>query len=161
MELYVLRHGIAEDAPAGMSDGDRQLTSEGKRKLREILRVAGHAGVKPTLILTSPLVRAVQTARIAAEELHYEAEVVRTSVLTPGGDPRQVWDEIRTHREQAQLLLSSHNPLCEILAGYLLSSPELPIDFKKGALLRLDLGHFGTVPRGVLRWFLVPRLAGA
>ena len=58
------------------------------------------------------------------------------------------------------LLLASHNPLCASLAGYLLGTPELMVDYKKGALMRIDIDSFGPQPRGVLRWFLVPTLAG-
>ena len=69
MQIYILRHGIAEDAGPGQSDSERALTSEGKKKLRNVLRAAHEAGVTPALILTSPLKRAVQTAELAAEIL--------------------------------------------------------------------------------------------
>lgn len=160
MELYILRHGIAEDGHAGLPDEQRQLTPEGRAKLREILRSARRAGVTPSLILTSPLVRAVQTAQIATEELGYNGDLVRTSGLTPDADPRETYTEIRTHRDERQVLLSSHNPLCSSLAGYLLGSRELWVDYKKGALMRIDFDRFGPDPHGILRWFLVPKLVG-
>ena len=69
MEIYLLRHGLAEDqAPAGR-DGDRRLTDEGRTKLHRVMARAHTAGVNPALILSSPLVRAMQTAEIAAQEL--------------------------------------------------------------------------------------------
>ena len=161
MELYILRHGIAEDGHAGLPDGQRQLTPEGRSKLREVLKVARRAGVSPTLLLTSPLVRAVQTAELASEELSYKGDLVRTSTLIPEADPRETWSEIRQHSDESQLLLASHNPLCASLAGYLLGSPELWADYKKGALMRVDFDRFGPEPHGVLRWFLVPKLAAS
>jgi phosphohistidine phosphatase len=161
MELYILRHGIAEDTSSTGRDEDRKLTAEGRKKLRQILKAASHAGVQPSLVLTSPYVRAVETSRIAAEELAYSGDVIPSATLTPGGRPEDVWTEIRTHSDAPQLLLSSHNPLCAELAGYLLGSRSLRVDFKKGAILRVDFDHFGPHPIGVLRWMLVPKLAGA
>ena len=160
MELYILRHGIAEDGHTGLPDEKRQLTPEGRTKLREILKAARRAGVSPSLILTSPLVRAVQTAEIAAEELSYSGELVRASSLVPDADHRETWSEIRTHRDDRQVLLASHNPLCASLAAYLLGARELWVDYKKGALMRVDFDRFGPEPHGVLRWFLVPKLVG-
>jgi phosphohistidine phosphatase len=56
-------------------------------------------------------------------------------------------------------MLVGHDPLFGQLAGYLLGTPELQIDFKKGAVLRIDFDSFGPKPRGILRWFLTPKLA--
>jgi phosphohistidine phosphatase len=160
MELYLLRHGIAEEGHSGLTDEHRKLTPEGRRKLREILRVAFRAGVSPSCILTSPLLRAVETAELAAEELKYSGELIRTDQLIPEADPRNSWEEIRLYRDQPQVLLASHNPLCASLAGYLLGAPSLVVEYRKGALLRVDFDSFGAEPRGVLRWFLTPKLAG-
>ena len=62
MQIYLLRHGIAEDASPGQADADRALTPEGIKRLREILKRARTASVAPTVIVTSPYVRARQTA---------------------------------------------------------------------------------------------------
>ena len=161
MRLYLLRHGIAEDVRPGLTDEQRQLTPEGAKKLREAMKLARDAGVRPTMILTSPLLRAVQTAEIAASELNYKGDLVYTESLTPDSRLEDVWQEIRTHSEQEELLLSSHNPLCSMLAPFLLGAPELNVDYKKGAMMRIDLGSFGVRPRGVLRWFFSPSVAGA
>ena len=158
MQVYLLRHGIAEEGRIGKSDADRELTPEGRRKLRDTIRAAALADVHPTLILTSPLTRATQTAQIAADILHYKHETLRTKALLPGSHVEQVWDEIRIHRDEAELLLVGHDPLFTQLSGYLLGTPELRIDFKKGAILRVDFDGFGARPRGILRWFLTSKL---
>lgn len=80
--------------------------------------------------------------------------------MVPEANPMNTWEEIRVHRDEPQLLLASHNPLCASLAGYLLGAPTLMMEYRKGALLRVDIESFGTQPRGVLRWFLTPRLTG-
>jgi phosphohistidine phosphatase len=159
MHVYLLRHGIAEDERLGLSDSERALTPEGRRKLRQVLRTVAEAGVKPTLVLSSPFKRAMQTAQIAKEVLGYENQIVQTKTLTPGSSPEQVWDEIRIHRDESALLLVGHNPLFDNLAVYLLSAPHLSIDFKKGAIMRIDLEGFGAHPKGVLCWYLTAKLS--
>jgi phosphohistidine phosphatase len=159
MQVYLLRHGIAEEARAGKSDADRELTAEGRRKLRETLRVASEAAAQPTLLLSSPLIRALQTAEIASQILQYKSEVLQTDVLLPNSQSERVWDEIRVHRNERELMLVGHDPLFSQLPGYLLGAPDLHVDFKKGAILRVDFESFGPKPRGILRWFLTSKLA--
>jgi phosphohistidine phosphatase len=160
MELYLLRHGVAEDGGAQTPDAERALTTEGRRKLRQVLESAAAAGLAPSLILTSPLKRAVQTAEVARDVLKYKQEPLRTKALAPGATVQQVWDEIRRHRDAPALLLVGHNPLFSDLSGYLLGSSDLQVDFKKGAILRIDVDHFAHRPKGVLRWYLTAKLAG-
>ena len=159
MEIYILRHGIAEDAPAGQPDAERALTSDGRKKLRSVLRAAASAGVAPSLILTSPFKRALQTAQLAAEILEYKGELLRTKALEPSSAPKSVWEEIRVHKDEAQILLAGHEPLFSRLTAYLLGSPNLQVDFKKGAICCIELDRFPAEPHGVLRWMLTPKLA--
>jgi phosphohistidine phosphatase len=159
MEVYLLRHGIAEDTKPGGSDADRALTSEGKKKLRETLRVAGEAGVKTELILSSHLKRAIQTAEIAGDVLAYKSEIVRSESLNPNSSVEQIWDEIRAHKDLSSIMLVGHNPLLSELAGFLLGCRASQVDFKKGAILRVDFERLRPQPEGVLRWYLTPKLA--
>ena len=161
MQIYLLRHGIAEDGKAGQRDSERALTPEGIRKLRVALKRAKLAGVAPSLIVTSPYRRAVETAELAAKVLAYQGELLRTKALEPDSRPDAVWDEIRVHRDAAQILLSGHEPLMSELASHLLSCPALMIDFKKGALMRIDMDQLGTRPHGIMKWLLAPRLSGS
>ena len=160
MQVFLLRHGIAEDAKPGAADSTRALTPEGKRKLKELLRMARAAGVKPALILTSPYRRAVETAQIAASSLGYRKDLLRTKALAPASAPKDVWDEIRVHKDADSLMLVGHEPLLGQILGYLLDAPTLLVDLKKGALCRLDIVEFGAQPRGVLKWLVAPKLAG-
>lgn len=161
MQVHLLRHGVAEEPRLGLSDADRALTSDGRKKLRQVLRNAIQADVHPTLIMTSPLKRAIQTAEVAKQVLGYKSEILRTKALTPGSNVEQVWDEIRVHRHEPSLMLVGHNPLFENLTGYLLNCPALQLDFKKGAFLRLDIDSFPSQPHGMLRWLLTAKLAGS
>ncbi len=159
MELYLLRHGIAEEGHAGTPDADRGLTAEGRRKLRQVLTRAAQAGVNPDLILSSPLKRARQTAEIAKQELGYKEAISLSSALIPSAHPKDAWTEIRAHAGVDCLLLVGHNPLFSTLAAFLLGTPDAQIDFKKGSIMRIEFEHPTLQPRGVLRWYLTPRLA--
>jgi phosphohistidine phosphatase len=160
MELYLLRHGIAEDAMPGKRDSDRDLTAEGRRKLRDLLKVVKAAGVLPTAILSSPLNRAKETAEIAAKALGFEGTVLQSNALVPNAHPMELWEEVRMHRGEEQLLLVGHEPLFSAAASTLLNANGMRIDFKKGAMMRIDLEGFSAGPRGVLKWFFTAKLAG-
>lgn len=159
MEVYLLRHGIAEDRSATGRDFDRRLTDEGKEKLRKVLKRAAKDGVEISLILSSPLVRAMETAQIAADELKYNSEIVRTDGLTPDSSPQDVWKEIRAHRDEPAVLLAGHEPLFSATVAYLLGSSRAMVEFRKGALVRIDFASVGAEPRGVLQWMLTPKMS--
>lgn len=154
MELYLLRHGTAERGRAGLPDSDRSLTPEGEQEIRRVTAAARLGHMSPSLILASPYRRAMQTARIAADLLDYKDPVLTTNVLQPESDVREVWDEIRVHRDHGSLLLCGHEPLFSASAAYLLGCPELLVDFPKAGLMRIDLESSALEPRGVLRWML-------
>jgi phosphohistidine phosphatase len=159
MQIYLLRHGIAEDAGPGRPDSERALTEEGKEKLRRVLKRARAAGVKPSLMLSSPYRRAIETADVAADVLGYKEEVLRTRALLPEASPYKTWDEIRAYKDQDAILLASHEPLTSSLTAFLLGSPALMVDMKKAALVRMDFERVTAQPQGVLKWMLVPSLA--
>jgi phosphohistidine phosphatase len=159
MQVYLLRHGIAQEGSAGSSDADRELTAEGRKKLRQVLEAASDSGVAPTLILSSPLKRALQTAEIARNILGYEQQVLHSKALMPGSTVEQVWEEVRVHRDEASMLLVGHNPLFSDLAAYLIGSKTAQIHFTKGTIMRVDVDSFLSQPKGTLRWYLTAKLA--
>jgi phosphohistidine phosphatase len=159
MELYLFRHGIAEDAPPGRSDSSRALTDAGRERSAAVAKMAREAGVAPSLIASSPYLRAVQTAEVAAKEFGYSGDLVRLPSLVPHGTPEAVWTDIRDLRDETAVLLVGHEPLMGHLAAYLLNAPSLQVDVKKSAMLRIDLANLGASPRGILRWMIIPKLA--
>jgi phosphohistidine phosphatase len=157
MQVYLLRHGIAEDRQPGKSDEERRLTQKGVRKLKDILGQAKDYGVEPSLILSSPLVRARQTAEVAVSELHYKEAIVETVALKPESRPEAVWDELRVHRDESEVMLVGHEPLFSELYAYLLNSPALCVNVRKGSIGRIEVDASSPRARGILRWMLVPR----
>jgi len=159
MEIYIFRHGTAEERHLGRPDAERTLTEDGKAKLSKVLTRARKVGVAPSLILTSPHTRAVQTAELAAEVLGYQGELVRTPALLPGASPPAIWAELCSRADEGAVLLSGHEPLLSAIAAYLLDAPTLKIDLKKGALMRIDIEELSGDPRGELKWLLTPKAA--
>jgi phosphohistidine phosphatase len=160
MEIYILRHGMAEEAHGGMRDADRALTPEGAKKLQHVLRRARAIDVQPPVILTSPYRRARETAQVAAEALRNGSSLLETPALTPDSSPEAVWDEIRVHKSDAQIMIVGHEPLLSSVYAYLLNAASVQIVVKKGSLGRIDVDRFSGHPRGVLRWLIHPKLAG-
>ncbi|MDP9055103.1 MAG: phosphohistidine phosphatase SixA [Acidobacteriota bacterium] len=159
MELYLFRHGIAEDGAPGHSDADRELTGEGRKKVAEVVKAARRAGAEPSLILSSPYKRAAETAALAAAGFDYESSVLQTDALVPHGSPEKVWSELRDHKDETAILLAGHEPLLSHLVCYLLASPALRIEMKKAAMVRIDCAAMGGTPHGTLRWMIYPKLA--
>jgi phosphohistidine phosphatase SixA len=101
----------------------------------------------------------METAQIAAETLEYRGEIVKTSALVPNASPEEAWNEISERRNEDAILLASHEPLMSSMAAFLLSSPALQVDMKKGALVRVDCDHFGPAPHAMLKWMLTAALS--
>jgi len=121
-----------------------------------VLGRARAADVVPSLILSSPYRRAMETADVAVEVLGYQGKVVKTRALVPEASPFDTWEEIRKRPDESAILLASHEPLMSTLAAFLLASPALSVDMKKAALVRIDCDRLGPEPKGVLKWMLTP-----
>ena len=167
MELYILRHGDAVDRVTGgyARDEDRPLTEQG----REEARLAGGAlaalGVRPDLLLVSPLVRARQTAELAAEALRPRRGPLESAALAPGGRPEEVLAALRgaMHGEGASgagsALLVGHMPDLGELVGWLVwGQLDLAVPLRTGGVCRVDLPDQPAPSTGDLRWLLPPRL---
>ena len=149
MQIYLLRHGIAEDPKPGQPDADRPLTAEGRDKLRRVLKRARTADLDASVILSSPYRRAIETAEVAAEVLGYRRKIVQTRTLVPEASPFDAWEEIRNRKDERAILLASHEPLMSSLVAFLLDSPALRVEMKKSALVRIDCERLGPKPAGV------------
>ena len=156
MDIFLLRHGKAEDAGQGMADADRRLTKKGRE---EILAVAHWMDVQELrfdLIAASPLVRARETAAIVAEALGAKRLVTWKS-LVPGGNPDTVCREIGKHPEDA-LLLVGHEPLLSSLIGRIIAGDAgAGIVMTKGALAKIRDFSRTNRPSGELQWLLTAK----
>jgi phosphohistidine phosphatase len=142
MRLSLLRHGIAaERMHSGADDSERSLTAKGQRRLRRSAKGLLALGLTYDLILSSPYLRARQTAELVAQILRTAAGVHLTDTLAPGGSPRQLLESLRTdYRERQHVLLVGHEPyLSRLISTLLTGGPNLSVVMKRGGLCLLDV----------------------
>lgn len=157
LELYLIRHGIAEErGPAYPDDRKRPLTEKGIEAMRDAVRGLDGLGVSFDLILTSPLVRTRQTADVVADGLGKKTRIVSCDALAPEGTAAGVVKEIARHDKAGRIALVGHEPNMGELAAHLLGA-RAAIPFKKGAVCRIDFDDRAAKGAGELRWFLPPR----
>jgi phosphohistidine phosphatase len=157
LELYLIRHGLAADRGAAYPDDSlRPLTGRGLSATRRSGKALNALGVGIDVILTSPLVRARQTADTLAATLAAAPAVVSCDALAPAGMPAAVVQEVRRARK-TRVALVGHEPNIGELAARLLGT-SIPVPFKKGAICRLDFEVLPPKGMGVLRWFLPPKV---
>ena len=159
MTLYVLRHAIASRAAPGQADSARQVTDRGRRKARRVLSRARRIGVRPSTVLTSPYIRATQTADIALEELGGSARQIVTETLLPYASVFDLWEQISLNLVSGDVLVVGHNPQLSALVAWMLGAREDTLWLKKSGLVKLDFADTGLQPRATLSWLLTPRLA--
>jgi phosphohistidine phosphatase len=151
VQLILIRHAAAIDRDAGVSDERRYLTLEGRAYFRKTARTMRNQGVAPDLILTSPLLRAVQTADILAERLKYAGELVAVADLEPGFDLSGLKRLLDKFGKVGELCLVGHEPDLSCLAVNLLGHTR-GFRFKKGSAIRLDVDS-GALPQSAgFKW---------
>jgi phosphohistidine phosphatase len=157
MQLYLVRHGIAVEGGEGIPDELRTLTDKGRRRFHKTARAFGKLGLRLDLILTSPLVRAVQTAEILAGEAdHREVDVLQE--LDPKFDVEAVRAAI-TNRigDSRAVAIVGHEPQLSSVLAALSGVSQADIDLKKGAIVRLDASTLTDGESADPRWWLKPK----
>ena len=159
MDLYILRHGIAEDlaeAP-GKADAFRRLTREGARKVRRAAAGMRRLGIRPDLILSSPYDRAWQTAKIVAKAFKVPKALKQSEQLRPDGDPARLIAELRAHARLGRVMLVGHEPYLSGLVSTLISGETLTgIELKKGGLCKLAAQKLLHGRCATLEWLMTP-----
>jgi phosphohistidine phosphatase len=155
MEIYIVRHGIAEDVSPDGSDESRALTDEGRRKMKEEAEGFARLERKIERIFSSPLVRARQTAEFIASPLKLKVEEMRE--LAPGHRPQEVCIRLQQIKKLGSVMVVGHEPNCSELVSYLLTGGDsMNIEFKKGAISLLESGTLAA-GSGDLIWHLSPQ----
>ena len=157
-ELYLIRHGIAEErGEAWPDDAKRPLTEEGMARVRKSARGLAQLGVAFDAILTSPLVRTRQTADAVASAFTVRPHIVAVDSLAPGGTYQAVLADLEKQTRRSRIALVGHEPGIGELASRLAGSRH-PLEFKKGAACRIDVDALPPTGPGTLRWFLTSRI---
>lgn len=158
LELYLIRHGVAaergDDYP---DDSKRPLTSAGISRLRKEAKALDAMDVGFDHIITSPLVRTRQTADVFAETLKTKPSVSQSDALAPAGTPVAVIQEIGKHSKKGRIALVGHEPNIGELAARLIGA-RAALEFKKGAICRIDFDVLPPKGTGQLRWFVTAKM---
>ncbi|HEX5506830.1 MAG TPA: phosphohistidine phosphatase SixA [Thermomicrobiales bacterium] len=159
MEVYLLRHGEAAPRGPDGTDESRPLTDAGRVETRQAAGALARLGVAVDLILASPLVRARQTAALAAETLRPPREPAVCAALAPGGRPEDALAALLAAGPVGRALLVGHMPGLGLLAGWLAwGRDDLAIPLRTAGLCRVDLPPRPGPGAGELRWLLPPRV---
>src|SRR5262245_13097298 len=138
MDLWLLRHAVAEDRSASGRDEDRELTPDGAKRARAVAR--GLAAMEPgiTVVITSPYRRARQTAEPAAEALGLSKKLRESRALEPDREPDEILAEVAAEDAKAVLLVG-HMPHLGALLGQLVTGNPFEIPMKKASVARVTL----------------------
>jgi phosphohistidine phosphatase len=156
--IYLVRHAIAaERGDEYPDDGKRPLTPDGAARFRKVAR--GLAALDPTvdLVLTSPLVRARQTAEILSEHLASHPPVAETSALLPGAAFSDLVAELGGHARRSGIALVGHEPGIGASAARLIGVRGA-LEFRKGGICRVDVDSLPPAGPGRLVWFAPPKV---
>lgn len=155
-EIYLIRHGIAaERGEEYPDDSKRPLTSRGIARLKKEAKALDKLEVVFDQIIASPLLRTRQTADVLSESMRSKPPVATADALAPAGTPAAVIQELGKHMRKGRLALVGHEPNLGELAGRLIGA-RAPIEFKKGAVCRIDFEVLPPKGMGQLRWFITP-----
>jgi phosphohistidine phosphatase len=160
-QLYLIRHGIAEDSDQYIQDGDRRLTPKGQRKTQQIAKRLRTLELTFDLILSSPLVRAYQTAEILKSE-GLSCNLERSTDLAPSGsfDCWLRWLETWRRSGGTSLALVGHQPDLSQWAECLIwGVARQSFVLKKAGIIGLTLPASGSpVSHSLLFWLTAPSL---
>ena len=157
MILYIVRHGIAVDRtdPKSPAEPERPLTARGIQKTRESALGFCALGAKPEVLITSPYVRAAQTAEIFAEALGFSPEKIRVSeALKPAQNPAEILKEL-SHLKAKEVALFGHAPHVDHLIAHLAGSRTPFTELKKAGAACFEQASPHT--RWNLKWMLTAK----
>lgn len=156
MLCYFLRHGPAGDATTWSgADFERPLTPDGEKRIAREARTIGALELDVDAIVTSPLVRARQTAEIVAKELRLRDVLRQDDRVGLGFSAALLAAILRDHAGVQRIMLVGHEPSMSMTVGELIGGGD--VDFKKGALACVELTG-GSPLRGQLLWLAAPKL---
>jgi phosphohistidine phosphatase len=151
MQLYFLRHGEADWPEWKKSDDERPLTKRGKKEMHEVAKFLARIKAKPSLIVSSPLPRASQTAEIAAE--HLKLKYRTDKLLAPGFGLNHLKRLFEKYPEKSLMIVGHEPSFTETISA--LTGASLKLSKAGVALVDVDLPS----RKGKLLWLFPPRLA--
>ncbi len=158
MMLYIMRHGLAEEPTPKGDDAARKLTEKGADKIRKAAAGMHASGLAFNVILTSPAVRAAQTAEIVAKEIGGPKPKPVTE-LSPGVSPAAALEALGKQRQPESVLVVGHEPTLSRMASLMLtdSSESVGLRLKQGGVIALEFPDHIASAVAKLRWMMTQR----
>jgi phosphohistidine phosphatase len=157
MDLFVLRHGKAGKSSDGTADAARALTRDGKKEVKKVAQWMKRNDIRFDLIATSPLIRAIGTAKIIADVLGQKDRLTVWEDLAPGGDPDTVCYNASQSGENATVLIVGHEPALSLLITTIIGAQgNGSVILAKAGLAKISNYSFAQRPSGNLQWLLTP-----
>jgi phosphohistidine phosphatase len=161
MEIFLLRHGLAVErgTPGFKDDSARPLLPKGKKQLKKTARAMREMDLAFDLILSSPYLRAKETAEIVVAGLKGRQRLKFSSALAAEKEPLRLIGELQKIKPAPKtILLVGHEPFLSRLISLLVTGgPDLQMDFAKGGLAKLEVDTLQAGKCAVLAWLLTPR----
>jgi len=160
MQLYIVRHGIAIDRedPKCPPEAERYLTEEGVEKTKQAAKGIAALGIHADLMISSPYVRAMQTAAIFSAALDYPKQKIRrTASLLPGAEPTAILRELAREKNASSVLCFGHAPHVDGLLAAAVGAPHHITSIKKAGVALVELKRLSP-PNGQLVWLVTPKL---
>jgi phosphohistidine phosphatase len=156
MNCYFLRHGIAVEPDEWKGrDFDRPLTREGIERMERVARAIAELPLELDAIVTSPLLRARQTAEIVGSQLKLRDEIVEDTRLAGGFDARGLSAILAEHERAQAIMLVGHEPTMSATIGR--SIGDASIELKKAALAGVAFSDASAM-RGTLICLIPPKV---
>ncbi len=161
MEIYLLRHGLAIEhgTPGFENDSARPLTTKGINQLKKVSAAMAAIDLEFDLILSSPLLRAKETAEIVAKKLKLKKRLKFSDTLAPGKEVKFLIAHLQKIKPAPKkILLVGHEPfLSELVSLLVTGSLQLQMDFKKAGLCKLETEKLSAGKCAALAWLLTPK----
>ena|SRR5690242_12791982 len=155
MRCYFLRHGIAADPESWSgSDADRPLTREGCERMECEAKAIDKLGLELKCIVTSPLLRAKQTAELVVQRLD-DAKIVEDRRLADGFNLERLGDILSSHPDVESIMLVGHEPSMSATIGRAIGNAS--VELKKAALAGIEFGERGAAA-GTLFCLIPPKV---
>lgn len=156
VKCYFLRHGIAVEPEAWSGgDFDRPLTRDGRSRMEREAKAIAELSLDLDSIVTSPLLRAKQTAEIVADRLDMRAKLAEDSRLADGFNLERLGAILADHADATALMLVGHEPSMSATIGRTIGNAD--IELKKAALAGVDLADPGSTS-GTLFCLIPPKV---
>jgi phosphohistidine phosphatase len=160
MDLYIVRHGIAIDRedPKRPPDPERYLTEDGIEKTKQAAKGVVALGITADVLISSPYVRAMQTAEIFATALGHSKQKIRYSdLLLPGAEPSLFFRELAKDKQSSSVFAFGHAPHLDELIAAAFGSKHSITALKKSGVAALTLKRISP-PSAQLIWLATPKI---